>query len=94
MKLAQPPVPFNTNGHPCASGQLPLSPADTLDLNRLSIEHSDESDRLTVDDDAFDDEAHLRCNALTGEIEVDLPMGRQLSHNTMSVRRQISMLFE
>merc|ERR1711959_818365 len=40
--------------------------------------------------------AQLVCNALTGEVEVALPpgAGRQVSHNTASVRRQISMLFE
>lgn len=83
-----------------SSEHLPFA-SDAFDLNRLSLEPSDASmDRLSIDssdrfeDDAFDDEASLRCNALTGEVEVDLPMGRQLSHNTASIRRQISMIFE
>jgi len=77
---------------PGASSERLSLRTDTLDLNRLSLEHSDESDRF--DDDTDDDEASLRCNALTGEVEVELPVGRQVSHNTASVRRQISMLFE
>merc|ERR1719333_1019418 len=49
-----------------------------------------------VDDCADGSGAQLVCNALTGEVEVALPpgAGRQVSHNTASVRRQISMLFE
>lgn len=63
---------------------------------RLSGRHSEESDRFDDESPAFDDEALLRCNALTGEIEVAVPpgAGRQMSHTTASVRRQISMLFD
>jgi len=55
------------------------------------------ADAPIEDSDAGDGSGpQLVCNALTGEVEVALPpgAGRQVSHHTSSVRRQISMLFE
>jgi len=42
-------------------------------------------------DDGYD--SLIRCNTRTGSVEVLVPVGRQVSHSTECVRRQMSMLF-
>lgn len=62
----------------------------------LTTESERESER-EADGDSMDEVGEmLRCNATTGAVEIAMPPGvdKQASHHTVSVRRQISQLFE